>query len=343
MAKRICTSASPSCCDPRFRCVAAALLLTVSIGRPAASAAQTPPAPKRARGVVQAATYKEALARGQKDKRDLVVFVHGPDWCRIGEIFRERVWDNSAFRKKLGDGFVLFEAIVLEKPTESQKKALEARQKGLDTRFQTYPVLVFIGPDGKRYGAALGSETERAFPERLDDAVKLIHALRDAREKRDAFLARAAKAPASEKPKWLFLACEAGADRQKELLDLLKKADPENASGYVARVGFNGVGVLLRAKKFGDGKKFEDGEKWLNEQLRQKGLTDLQKQWVYTALGNLYRRWGGHDRQAWDTFMAATKIDPKTVMGRAAERLAKKFIEPRLKVAETPRDETQEK
>ncbi len=288
------------------------------------------PVPKRAAGVVRAKTYAEALARARREKRDLVVLVHGSDWCRIGETFRRNVWENREFARRLGNGFVLFEADVPEHPSTALKKRLARRQKGFSSKFGNYPVLVFIDPGGRRYATISGyaTLTRPGFPGALAQAVKVLHELQRAREIRDYCLARAAKVRGADQAEWLFRAWQAGADRREEIVTRLDRADPENRTGYPARVRFDGYAVLVKAKGFGDAKKFSEGVRWLRAEAAKNGMTPEQKQWIYTALGNLYRRWPGHDAQAWKAFMKSVRIDPNTIMGRAASRLARRFVGP---------------
>ena len=288
------------------------------------------PVPRRARGCFRAATYANATARAKKEKRDVVVLVHGSDWCRIGEAFRRNVWEKKEFTRRLGNGFVLFDVDVLEHPTDKEKKTQDGRQKGFGAQFGNYPVLVFVDPVGKRYAAISGHATmDRAgFPDNLSQAVRTITGLRRAREIRDYYLARAGKAGASDKPILLFRAWQAGAGRHEEILDRLRKADPDNESGFLARLDFDGCVVLEKAKSFGDSKKYRDGVHWIEEQMARNGVTTDQKQWMLTALGNLYRRWPGHEQQAWATFMQSVQIDPDSMMGRAARRLGLRFVGP---------------
>lgn len=307
-----------------------ACLLLFGMHVSSAFATDSPPVPKRAKGVVRSQTYADALARARRDKRDLIVLVHGSDWCRIGEIFRTSVWEKREFERRLGQGFILFEADVPEHPDEEQKKKLAERQKGCKTKFGNYPVLVFVDPEGKLYATVTGTATtdQPGFPADVSQAVHTITSLHRAREIRDAYLARAEKAPPGEKAELLFRAWQTNAGRRQEILDRLRAADPEDRRGYLARLDFNGYALLEKAKSYGDTEKYEEGVRWLNDQLARKGLQPEQKQWILTALGNLYRRWLGHEQQAWETLTKSIRIDPDSMMGRAAKRIGLRFVGP---------------
>ncbi len=269
-------------------------------------------------------TYAAALDTAKKKGRDLAVLVHGSDWNRPGEAFRRNVWDAKTFRDALGNGFAFFDVDVMESPSDDQKKRLAQRHKGFKTRFGTYPVLVLIDPRGERYAQVHGS----AFPYEQAGAVAWLLERRRSRERRDDCLKRAAEANAAGKADWLFRAAEADAGRRAEIIKRLKAADPEDAAGYVAFLTFNGTAALRKAVAFAGKKTFEEGVTWFQQELARKGLRDAQRQWLYAGLGNLYRRWPGHNAEAHRAFMDGCELDPDSVAGRACQRIARRFVGP---------------
>jgi hypothetical protein len=280
------------------------------------------PVPVRAFGVKLAGDYREALDIAKRDARDLAVLVHGSDWCRPGEFFKRNVWDQPDFRAVLGDGFVLYNVDVPENPDEVRRKDFAERNKGFNANFPGYPVLMMIDPAGRRTRSVYGG----GMPDDLETAAEWIRAARRAREERDHWLAQAEQGDPDYRLEMLARARHCDAGLQKEIVERLAKLDPDDMHGYLASFKFNHAAVLKRAQDLARGGKAGEALDWLRALLENDKLSTLQQQWVLTAMGQAYRFTDGKRRESFEAFMRAHALDPASVPGVAAKRLAFRFV-----------------
>jgi len=282
------------------------------------------PVPVRPSGVKNATSYEEGLKLAANEHRDLLIFVHGSDWCRPGERFKQSIWDDPKFATSLGDGFVRLSVDVLENPSEAQAEELSKRTKGFKVKFRTYPVLLLIDASGDIYETIAGSN----YPQTLQETVDQISAARRDREIRDYFAQQAKKAKDNaEKASLLFEALQVDAGNQQKLLTLLKQADPKDEAGFLANVTFDRNKMLADSRALAANGKHKEAIQSLNEML-QESLEVEQQQWIRTAMGQVYRAWKGHEKEAYDAYMSAHELNPQSVPGIASLRLALKFVNP---------------
>ncbi len=268
--------------------------------------------------------YQEALVAAKAQQFDLAVLVHGSDWNRVGERFFKDVWQAKELRHQLASGFVLLDFDYLEHPTAKQKQSFDQRTKGFQLKFGCYPVLVLIDPNGRRSATVSGS----AFPTDVRQTAEWLIDQRQRRRQRDLAIAQSAKANGIEKAKLLSQAILADAGLRKQLIKQLKEADPDNQSGVVATLEFDRFHVLGNALKMAGEGKQEEAIRWLDKQAKSKGLSGEQQQWLLAAKACVYRKWSGHDEEAWAEFQKAHELDPSTVIGRAASRLGLSVVGP---------------
>jgi len=269
-----------------------------------------------------AKSWKEATAMAKKSHHDILLFVHGSNWNRLGEKFRHQIWEDEKFQNQLGSQLITLRLDLLESPNEEQKKSFAAAKKGLKMKFRSYPVLALYDSEGRHYATWAGSD----FPLIQSETVAMITHEVDQRKKQDAYLAEAEKLEGAKKAQALYLAAEAQSGRRAEIIKRLKACDPKNEFGYLGLLDFDGRKALKYANGLVKQKKFKEAIAWLDQQWAQPKLNTEQKQWILAAKGNVYRRWGKkHLKEMDDAFMASYKLDPKSVVGKASLRLAQKF------------------
>jgi len=269
-----------------------------------------------------AKSWKEAIALAQKSHSSILLFVHGSDWNRLGEKFRCKIWEKENFQSQLGDDLVMLGVDFLESPDQKQKKSFESATKGLKIKFRSYPVLALYDSSGKMYASWLGAD----FPLMTSQTVALITHEMDQKKKQEAYLEEAKQLKGVKKAQALYLAAEAQSGKRTEIIKLLKICDPDNKSGYLSLLEFDGRKALKHANSLVKKKKFAEAIAWLDAQWDQPKLNTEQKQWILAAKGNVYRRWGaGHLREMDQAFMAAYRLDPESIVGKACFRLNQKF------------------
>ena len=271
-----------------------------------------------------ATSWRHARKLAKAHDKDIILFVHGSNWNRLGEKFRTKIWNHPTFQNQLGDGFVTLRIDYLDNPSATQKKSLATATKGLKLKFHSYPVIALYDPNGHLYATWLGSD----FPLMRSQALGLILRQQAQRKKRDAFLKQAATQQGIEKAQSLYRAIECNAGLRTEIIKQLKTCDPNNQSGYLILLEFSGRAAMKKANKLADEKKFTEALAWLDKQLNKPRLNTEQKQWILAAKGNVYRRWGKHLTEMRKSFMDAYQLDPQSIIGKAAYRLAKRFAGP---------------
>lgn len=269
-------------------------------------------------------TWQQALSLAKTEEKDILLFVHGSDWNRLGEKFRNLIWEQDEFRAPLDDRFVLLRVDYLESPDDAQKKIFDEAIKGIKLKFRSYPVLAFYDSQGNPCGNWIGSD----LPVVSSEALSLVSHMGAQRKKSDALLAEAKQAKGSDKAEFLYLAVECDAGMRGELVKQLKDCDSENESGYLSLLEFDGRKALGRANQLAGEKKYEEALAWLDGQMNQGSLETEQKQWILAAKGNVYRRWGDHLNEMGEAFSAAYALDPNSVVGKACGRFAKRFSGP---------------
>jgi len=267
-------------------------------------------------------SWQQAVKMAKKEKKDILLLVHGSNWNRLGEKFRHKIWEQAKFQNQLGEEIVTLRVDYLDTPDEKQKKEFDATVKGLKMKFRSYPALALYDTEGRHYATWTGSD----FPLMASQAVSIIAHKQSQRKKRDAYLIQAKELEGVKKAEVLYLAIECDAGLRAETLKQLKACDPENESGYLSLLEFNGRYAMAHTNKLSKEKKFAEAIVWLEEQWAQPKLKTEQKQWILAAKGNVYRRWGGdHLKDMNQAFRQAHKLDPQSVIGKASLRLAERF------------------
>jgi hypothetical protein len=150
-------STSPKLSSPRATAWLAGLLIVGGLGMgvrriwpvglaaqgPAESAPATepdlPPDPAFAQAAAseRVADYPTALERAAATGNDLLVLQRGSDWNRLGEDFHRHVWQQDAFLRSLGPGFILVEVDRPEFPGAPSLLAGEAERSAI-ARFRAF-------------------------------------------------------------------------------------------------------------------------------------------------------------------------------------------------------------
>ncbi|NWK54504.1 thioredoxin family protein [Verrucomicrobiaceae bacterium N1E253] len=268
--------------------------------------------------------WPEALKLAKQQKKDIVLFVHGSNWNRLGEKFKTKIWDQTDFKSELADAVISCRVDYREGLDEDEKKAFNESIKGLKLKFRSYPVLALYDPEGRMIAQWCGSD----FPLMASQALGLIEKGIQQRAQRDALIAQASSQQGIEKAESLYDAIQTGTGMRAELLKLMREADPNDQSGLIKILELNGRKTMGRANQLIGEKKYEEALQWLDEQAQISKLSAEQKQWILAAKGNVYRRWGNHLPEMERELMAAYALDKESPMGKASYRLAKRFAGP---------------
>ena len=174
-----------------------------------------------------------AKARAAREKKDLLLFFGGSDWCPFDRAMRETYLSKDAVRHYLSKHFVVVEFDNLRyKP--KPKNDPTRRELAKKWTINYCPMVVFADASGRPYTILEGVE-ER---EPVEDFLKRLESLRQSRIKRDDCLTRAASSTGTEKVQLLLTALSGVPancllDYQEELREIVKLA-PDDSTPFAS-------------------------------------------------------------------------------------------------------------
>ncbi|MDP6738666.1 MAG: hypothetical protein QF404_01480 [Planctomycetota bacterium] len=253
----------------------------------------------------------------------LLVLAHGSDWNILGERMFHELWNDSDFASAVG--CVLADVDVLQSPSAESKQANDARNKGWVEKgsgLRTYPAILAYAPDGTLIGSRQGADLPRKVVEIR--AVTLQFAA-DCRKWVELTAATAkAKAGADPTTELTLLIQRDGLPlaRHPSLLEDLRRLDPDDAGGHLARLSLPHWNTLVQqATSQAQAGKGEEAEQRLLGLLANTAYTREQRAGLHLALGSVYRRWADHDELAAKHMRTASTVAPDSVCGIAGMRL----------------------
>lgn len=195
------------------------------------------------------------------------------------------------------------------------------------------PAIQVVSPAGNMVFLSEGvsKETLAAVMKQALEAVKQQNKANDLWEKADA----------SSGPNAAVLYGEGlqqlppyAASARKDILEKIKKADPEDAKGMYFKYTFKHLPYIEKVQRMvndsakdGGQKDYKNAHAYVDKQLKIPGMTPLQKQQVMAARFWLYRSEGKKD-QALKALTDIAKISPKTLMGVGAQSYYRYLTEP---------------
>jgi hypothetical protein len=110
--------------------------------------------------------------------------------------------------------------------------------------------------------------------------------------------------------------------RHPSLLEDLRRLDPDDAGGHLARLSLPHWNTLVKqATSETQAGKGEEAEQRLLGLLSNTAYTREQRAGLHLALGSVYRRWTDHDELAAKHMRTASTVAPDSVCGIAGMRL----------------------
>lgn len=195
------------------------------------------------------------------------------------------------------------------------------------------PAIQVVSPAGNMVFLSEGvsKETLAAVMKQALEAVKQQNKANDLWEKADA----------SSGPNAAVLYGEGlqqlppyAASARKDILEKIKKADPEDAKGMYFKYTFKHLPYIEKVQRMvndsakdGGQKDYKSAHAYVDKQLKIPGMTPLQKQQVMAARFWLYRSEGKKD-EALKALTDIAKISPKTLMGVGAQSYYRYLTEP---------------
>lgn len=262
--------------------------------------------------------FTAALAQSKSSNADIVVFVHGSDWNRPGEA-AARIWNDPRFMSAVGSGVLLLDLDRKENPTEAEKAVVKLNEKG-NPQVRSIPAVALYDSAGRLIGSYAGTAEIEAAGGLLPATKKLLAIRRE----RDEFWKTADGASGMMKAGRLGQ----GLDRMdqglgpkgvyKPILEEMKKADPEDKSGYIGKYSFSAEKLVDLAIDKAEKKEFAEADKEFAKWEANPRLSPKQKQELQAARFALYQRWPERKADLKPLLEKMRDIDPKSELGQAA-------------------------
>lgn len=271
-----------------------------------------------------AENYEAAQANVPED--GYVLALYAEDWDKFSKKTVKSFYKNKAFKQEMANSVIIeyaapnfFSAPTKENPDlRDCRKEREAKLGKLKwTGAHTYPAFVLYDKNGRHYATVLVPYADRKNPEKI---AKQIAAARKALAEQNDLLAQAEKESGIAKAKLLGKAASfSNINRPDNIVKRIKEVDPEDKSGYVRSLEFNGHAYAEGTSKTKDWKATLAE---VEAKIADKSYTDAQRQGLYaTAIGLLHRHGTVADQMKLVKYLRAMeKLDPDSILGISADR-----------------------
>lgn len=276
--------------------------------------------------------YPAALEQAKTSGKDVLLFEDGSGWSA----------ESPALNAALAAQNVAGGRVILARRdnpnrltplTEAERNAERSRPKP-DFESKNLPALVLVAPDGHVYAYAEGLTAAR-----LPAALSHLGSRLDLRPRLDALRKKADAATGVERARLLGAYLDSLpfelATRRKDIREILRKEDPKDDTGYTFKYSFDqsGASSLLEGvvlKHIWE-KKYDEALAVCNERLRNKVITNNQRQIIMSGRFQVYRAREDIPKAVAE-LRAILALDPRTDMGRGAAAYLRDHTEPvRLK------------
>lgn len=266
----------------------------------------------------RAPDFTAALDRAKSSKSNIAVLVRGSDWNRPGEA-AAKVWNDPRFLSALGSGVLMLDIDRKENPTSADTALAKLNEKG-NPKVRSIPAVALFDFEGRLVGSYAGTAEIDAAGGLLPATKKLMLVCRE----RDRFWQRAKGSSGTMKagrlgqgldcmniglgPKGVY----------KPVLEQMKKADPADKSGYIAKYSFSSGSLVGLAINKAKDEQFEEADKEFSKWDANPRLSPRQRQELQAARFALYQRWPEKKNQIKPLLEKMRDIDPESELGRAA-------------------------
>jgi hypothetical protein len=271
------------------------------------------------------ADFATALEQAKANKVPIAVFLHGSDWNKSGETLL-KAWNDPRFADVAGKDLLMVTIDQKENPSEAEKAASK-RNEACQPPYRSLPAVALYDSEGRLVAARSGAAEIRESGG-LPASVK---SMRVVLTDRDSLWKRASGSAGVQRASLYG----AGLDRMNQglgpknlyqpILDEIRKADPNDQSGYTGKYTFNRQALLDMAMDKATKNEQAAAELELNKWLRNTRLSPRQIQELHATRFALYQRWPEKKTQARNALEEMRKADPKSDLGLAAASYLKQL------------------
>ncbi len=275
----------------------------------------------------RAPTLSSAQEMAKKSPGDIVVIVTGSDWNATSKKFKTDVIDSPGFQKAFGDEVILVEIDRAEGDPDGKKARQYTGANDLRRYVFRVPMIGLYDSTGRDIGQfAIGLEK---MP--VESVVKSIKQRISLRQKRDQLWADANKATGAKRAELLgqgLAVIGIGWGRNEDyhprrneyqpMLDELKKADPDDSAGWMARFSFDPDQLFFDCEELWKKNQHDESLAKLDRLLKNPTFTPEYRQRVLALKYAAYKRWPGHEKESLAMLRQIDEIDSKSFMGLGA-------------------------
>lgn len=275
---------------------------------------------------LQAAVVTDSFDKAKElDPKDGYVLVVYPDgWDSQSATVAKQWLASESLLKAMGDSAVL--TVPLPQVSTDETKDKHAQILGPLTlpKASLYPAIFLMDSDGDHYGtvAVPGMRKKKAHEliPHLENCLK-------AKQQQKALLDKAATLPQGTQKAELLgqAAIIPGINQPKNILNELRAADPEDATGYIRRLTFNPWGLAHHTAKDWT---FEESETKLQALLDDPAYSPEQKQKICATYIGLLRRNaapGSQEKMA-QLIDRMRSLNPDDLQGKSADIAARQWL-----------------
>ena len=265
-------------------------------------------------GVLTAENYQSV--QGNVPDGGYVLALYADGWDKYSEKLAEKMLGDADMKKALSDAVVIEYAVPNLSTDETNKARADKLGKLRWVAPNTYPAFALYDKNGRHYATVTVPYADRKDPEKI---AAQITAAKEALAKQNALLEKAKGEQGLAKAQSLGKSAIFGnINRPDNIVKMIKEADPQDKSGYVRRLEFNGHAYAIESAGTKD---WQATLKDCEDKIADKAYSDEQRQGLYaTAIGLVRRHGDVKDQKKVVRYLREMeKIDPKSPLGRSAD------------------------
>lgn len=257
-----------------------------------------------------------------------ILFVYGKGWDRYSEDLCKKVIAAPEISEAAGNAALIltpFYQYATPEDKEAQRAVWGALAEPAAHSMETYPSLLMYDKGGFLYGRVQGPVLLRGTMAEIAAEVK---AKLEAKHKQEEIMKRAEAASGVEAAKLIAEAWAVpGIEPPKNYRNLVKAADPNDESGMVRRLHFDGWGLAQKycGKKSDGGLELGDEATIakMKEFMKDPAYTPEQRQTFYAIIIGVLNRGGGNAMQIKGYANEMKRLNPESNLGISADQVIK--------------------
>ncbi len=257
-----------------------------------------------------------------------ILFVYGKGWDRYSEELCKKVIAAPEINEAAGNAALIltpFYQYATPEDKEAQRAIWGALNEPAAHSMETYPSLLMYDKEGFLYGRVQGPVLLRGTMAEIAAEVKTKL---EAKHKQEEIMKRAEAASGVEAARLIAEAWAVpGIEPPNNYRNLVKAADPNDESGMVRRLHFDGWGLAQKycGKKSDGGLELGDEATIakMKEFLKDPAYTPEQQQTFYAIIIGVLNRGGGGAMQIKGYANEMKRLNPESNLGVTADQVIK--------------------